>query len=53
MRELYSEGRRLGQTGLAWRDTPPGIEAGEGAEVRGSNRLYQLPPESYAPKGLR
>ena len=53
MRELFADGRRLGQTGLAWRDMPPGIQAGEEADVRGSNRLYQLPPESRAPKGLR
>ncbi len=53
MRELYAEGRRLGQTGALWRNTPPGTKPGEQPEVRGSNHLYQMPVQSTVPEWAR
>lgn len=53
MRDIFNMGRRIGQTGQVWRDTPPGSNPGERPEVRGSNHLHQMPPQSTAPSGLR
>ena len=53
MRDLFMEGRRLGQTGALWRNTPPGSKPGEQPEVRGGNQLYQLPAKSRVPDWVR
>lgn len=53
MRELFQEGRRLGQTGILWRKTPPGASPGEQPEVRGGNHLYQMPGKSKVPDWVK
>ena len=53
MRDLFQEGRRLGQTGMLWRKTPPGASPGEQPEVRGGNHLYQMPDKSRVPEWVK
>ena len=43
MTGMYQEGVRQMMTGTAWRSTPPGMAPGEGALVRGSTDLVEVP----------
>jgi len=44
MTKLFNEGYRLARLGTTWRNTPPGLGAGEGPAFRTTTKLVDGPP---------